>query len=398
MGSPSGSGTSSTPSNSVAQFYQPQGQPLADVNTQNIQNALAGQGLSALNYFGQSPYQSYFPASSGLLGQYVVDPTTGALPQSALNAIFGSQQAAAEGLPLFNLGTGASSSLGNYASGLLNYAPTLSGYSNNLGTSAGNVLNTAFDPQSALYNRTAQQTTDQQNAINALSGTAASPYGAGLTGQDLSNFNINWQNNLLNRETSGLGSAGAGYAGAANLLGAIGNLGSQYGALNTTAGQLGLGGANALNTLSGLPYQTGVGAANTGLGGLTNLANFANQAYQLPQTTLTDLGNYLKLGQNASLGSGQLGNLGYNQLSSGIGGALSGANTLFNPNSGLLSSGSGGALSGLFGSGASDTASLGGDFGGAIDLSTGAAPTISAVSGDAGSGLFGSLGLGALGS
>ncbi|KVF31756.1 hypothetical protein WJ08_13790 [Burkholderia vietnamiensis] len=92
----------------------------------------------------------------------------------------------------------------------------------NLVNAGWNVYNTAMDPQSALYNRTRQQVTDQSNAVNSMYGLGTSAAGAGLTNQALSNFNIDWQNNQLQRQLQGL----QGYAGMANTAGRYGELGT----------------------------------------------------------------------------------------------------------------------------------------------------------------------------
>ena len=55
----------------------------------------------------------------------------------------------------------------------------------------------------AYYGRQAQRTMDQQNAVNAMSGVGGTPYGAGVTGNTMSNFNIDWQNSALQRALAG---------------------------------------------------------------------------------------------------------------------------------------------------------------------------------------------------
>jgi hypothetical protein len=75
------------------------------------------------------------------------------------------------------------------------------------------MLTTAFDPQQALYNRTLQQVTDQTRAGEATRGVADTPFGAAAEGNALSNFNIDWQNQQLQRQESGLGSATGAYGG-----------------------------------------------------------------------------------------------------------------------------------------------------------------------------------------
>jgi hypothetical protein len=192
-------------------------------------------------------------------------------------------------------------------------------------TAAANaILQTGFDPQNALFNRTQQQVLDQQNAINAMSGVASSPYGAGVTGQTLSNFDINWQNNLLNRQATagsaaqglynqGLGGLSTasnlyntGLNTAANLNQAAAGLGSTgAGIINTGTGMLTAGGgllqgAGSLYGQAG-NLQQGAGSLygqagnlQQGAGGLMNTA--ANVYGQIPATLLSGL----NLGSTAS--------------------------------------------------------------------------------------------------
>lgn len=188
--------------------------------------------------------------------------------------------------------------------------------------SAQNELNTAFDPQNALYNRTLQQTQDQTLAGLSATGVGNSPYGAGVLGQTLGNFNIDWQNNQLARQQSGLssygqylGQAGNGYAG---------------------AGNLGNASANAYLTGSSLPYSTYNGMQTAGLGALgTSSGLYGNQS--------TAAGNYLNIGQggqqaafNQSQIQGQ--NLGTGlQSLSGYGSQIFGGNSYLPTPSGATS-------------------------------------------------------------
>jgi len=61
------------------------------------------------------------------------------------------------------------------------FAPTIGGQV------APQALATAFAPNNGLYNQQLQQTTDQSNAINAMYGLESSPYGAGVTDQNVQN-------------------------------------------------------------------------------------------------------------------------------------------------------------------------------------------------------------------
>lgn len=65
------------------------------------------------------------------------------------------------------------------------------------------IYQTAFDPQQQLYDRTANKVVDQSRAAQAVRGLGNSAYGAGLENDAMNNFNIDWQNQQLNRQLSG---------------------------------------------------------------------------------------------------------------------------------------------------------------------------------------------------
>lgn len=89
---------------------------------------------------------------------------------------------------------------------------------------AGNQLwQTAQDPQNALYGRTQQQVQDQVRAGQAARGLGNSAVGAAEENQAMSNFNIDWQNQQLQRQLTGI----QGMGQASNAGGAQGQL---YGA------------------------------------------------------------------------------------------------------------------------------------------------------------------------
>ena len=89
------------------------------------------------------------------------------------------------------------SALGNFLSGnALQNAPY-----------AQQALQTGFDPQNALYARTAQQTQDQTRAAEAAAGVAATPYGAGIESQNMANFNLDWINQEQARQQAGASTA-----------------------------------------------------------------------------------------------------------------------------------------------------------------------------------------------
>lgn len=117
-------------------------------------------------------------------------------------------------------------------------------YNNSMGLAdAGRQLyQTALDPQNALYNRTVQQLQDQTGATNSMYGLGSSGAGAGVANQALSNFNIDWQNQQLQRQAQGLQGMGSAF-------GQAGQLAGQGAALqNSAAGSMLQGGQ--------VPYQT----------------------------------------------------------------------------------------------------------------------------------------------
>jgi hypothetical protein len=255
---------------------------------------------------------------------------------------------------------------------------------------------------------------DQTNAINAMSGLGGTPYGASVGANAMGNFDIDWQNQQLARQAQAAGAAGNAANTAGGLYGAApglmastaglpsgvytGRIGQElqalqarnqaanqgiagYGSLLGTAGQ-GIGqanqanlqGAQAYQQYGSAPYNTASGIANNSLAGLSNLTNLGNNQFQLPQQEIGNLMQYMGLGQSASGLSGQLGNLGFQQTAQGLGGALSGANTLFGQ--GGMFSGGGGGLGGLFGGGgaAADFGGGGAALGVADQLGLAAAP------------------------
>lgn len=391
-----GSGQGST-------VYQPPAQNVAASDFGTIVQPWATQGANTVNQMGAygNPYQTAYGASQpyqgaaqNLIEQYLTGSLTGgpqtpfnqfggqALQQAQntygydLNSLFPQQQGAANALfasgmntlPLgqevYNQNFGLADLYGNQALGMAQP------FFNQTMAPAQQILSSAFDPQGALYNQQAGLAQNNAAVANAMSGVTG-PLAASNTSNALNNFNIGWQNNLLNRQAQGAQAYGGlantalgGYEGLTNTgvgayntltQGGISGLNAlNQGSLTSLLGgsQLGTGGANTINQLAMQPYQTGAGLANnalTGLSGLTslggNVANLWQSAYQLPQQVINDLESYMQLGQSASELSGYLGNLGFNQNAQALGGALSGANALFGTNS-LL-----GGSSGLFGSG-----------------------------------------------
>ena len=148
------------------------------------------------------------------------------------------------------------------------------------------LLSMGFDPQNALYARTQQQVTDQTNAQNARSGLAGTPYGQGVANQTNANFNIDWQNQQLQRAATGAGAA-------SGLMGQAGNTIGQGAALQTAGNQEQLQGY-------GQSYNTFGGINANALGLLSGGAQYGQQASQIPQQQIQDYMAYLaQANQNA---------------------------------------------------------------------------------------------------
>ena len=250
-------------------FYQPTGQPQQDQNYQNLLNNMYTQGQ-------QLPQQTLGQESS------IVN-----------NQVLGGQYQT----PFINAAAGAGQAATNQV------APMQFGAAQQLYGAGQNMLQQAGNPQSALYNQLQQQTTDQLNAANAASGVSG-PYAAGVTGMGLNNFNMDWQNQLLQRNALANQVAGQDFQGASGLGGAgVQSLyqGGQmpYGAYQQVYG-------NQLQALQGLQGQT-------------------TAAWQLPQMAMNNMQSYMGLGQSAGVNALAGQNQGFNQnlqLGQGLGYSL----------------------------------------------------------------------------
>jgi hypothetical protein len=207
------------------------------------------------------------------------------------------------------------------------------------------ILGQAFDPQGAVYNQALSQTQNQTGANLANTGVGSTPYGASVMGNTLGNFNLGWQNNLLNRQATGLGAAG----------GALG----QIGGAEQTGGNLISGGGDLAMQGGMLPFATLQGLNTAGMQGLSGAIGAGNQASQVPQTAIGDWLNYLS-GGNQAISQNNAANLAaanfqaqqqqqeYQNIASAfggigsLGGGLFGAGGIFGKGRG------GGAFSGLF--------------------------------------------------
>ena len=147
-------------------------------------------------------------------------------------------------------------------------------------------LQTAFDPQSALYARAFQQQQDQGNVTNAQNGVAGTPYGAALARQGNQNFDIDWQKAQIQNQQTGAGTA-------ATLLGGAGS-GLQTG---TSVGQ-------AVPSFNNSQMSQIIQDYLAYLNGGTNASNAATGQYSAQAGAAID---NQKLTNQADAGLGQLG-------------------------------------------------------------------------------------------
>lgn len=271
IGSLFGSNSNNVPTST----YQPVNQVGADTGAFNQTNQMSTTLQSLLSqYLPQLGIQTGANTAGGVAGTQAANTVAG--PGQAVGQ--GSVQGAA------NLQGGAES--------LIPYA-----------TSA---LNTAFDPQAALYSKLYQQNQDQANVQNNMAGVGSTPYGAGVADMSGQNFNMNWLNTLLNRESTGANTANTLLSGADSLFGGAQNL--------ATAGQTG-----AVSSAM-LPFATTSAAAGANTGALTQGIGATTGA---SQPSIADLLQYLGIGNQAisNYNSGQIGgtNATTNQMNAGWG-------------------------------------------------------------------------------
>lgn len=171
---------------------------------------------------------------------------------------------------------------------------------------AGRMLNTGFDPRNALYDRTAQQLQDQVRVGQAARGTTMSPYGAGQEGKTMSDFNIDWQNQQLGRQTQALGAFGDWQSGKVGrqtgALGAYGQYGGAAAGMGTSAANIGQQGVGQTQMPGLLPYeQSQRNQANDINNWLAIIgAGQTNYPLQLAQQSMTNAGGVPYIPQNST--------------------------------------------------------------------------------------------------
>lgn len=204
---------------------------------------------------------------------------------------------------------------------------------------AGALETMGMDPQNALYSRTLGQVTDSTSANLANSGILNTPYGQSVLGNTTSNFNIDWQNQQLQRAISGVG------GGAAALQGAAGAFQSGQGMQFAAPAQYLYG--------AGLPYSTYNTIGQGQLGGITGAQGAIGGSQSLYNPQISDYLSYLGAGNTAGNVANQQSQVALNQ-----------ANASFNQNQ-IFGSQVG---AGLYGMGRAGFPSFGGFGGGGSSL------------------------------
>lgn len=257
------------------------GTPASKIPTYNFQNmpgadASAYQGIGGLSNYNIGA--SYLPQYQGITQSLVNNPYAGGY-QAGANA------------------TGAA----GYGSGA-----ALTGTALSTLPDVQALMNLGFDPQNALYSQL-QNTNQQQNlAMLGNSGVANTPYGQGVAQQSNNLFNINWENQQLQRAIQAAGGAG----GLLNNAGA----GTSTGLNQMTAG-------------AALPYSTFQGINTDALSALSGATQFGQNVAQLPQQQIQDYLAYLGGGAQQQGVNNQTAGLQFNQsqaIGSGIGQSLAG--------------------------------------------------------------------------
>ena len=280
-----------------------------------VGNMLGGGGGSTGGYSGGS----YLPPN---LGQ-AAGSEMGLIPQLGQNNLYQSFLPNAQGLgqmavnsPYYNQALAGAGQAGQAGVGqgyqALGAANQLYGQMGQIPGLEGQLVGSAFDPQSQLYNYLQAQNTNQTNADLASRGLGMSGAGAQIAAQQNQLFNQNWQNNLLQRQLAGVQGVGA-----------LNQSAGQLGAIGST---LGTQGTNLINQASAMPYQTQLNAIQSQLGILGNVGQFGQQANVPVQQQIADYNTYQGLGSpGAQLGQQNQINQAYQGLAQPIGNAIGSA-------------------------------------------------------------------------
>jgi len=216
-------------------------------------------------------------------------------------------QASASSGAATSAGVGASNTSNALAGAAAGYAPTAVGQANGVYDAGASYLpqimaaygqnaqtanslipslvQSGYDPQSALYNQQLQTATDTSKAQSAAAGLAGSPFAAGQASDAATNFNLNWQNQQQARQLAGatgieglLGSSNSSLGGATSALTGVGGL------MDSASST----GVNNLATLLGSAQtSTNSGLSNL-LSALTSSMGFTNSGVSDANTLNSD--------------------------------------------------------------------------------------------------------------
>jgi hypothetical protein len=235
-------------------------------------SGVSGQVQSGIN---KLPGQGYGNAVGGQIGALSQAQANANAPQKNPYAA----QTLGGAITAQGMGGQTAQGINGFAQGLIPYAQQIE--------------QTGMDPQGALYARTLQQVQDQQRVANAKSGVASSPFGAGLEGDASRNFNIDWQNQQLNRQTQAATAAEG---------------------LGSSAFNLGSGAADLAKSSASLPYQTQQGQYQARINALSGGGPAITQASQPQQQAISDFLGYLGLGPGYQSSAAAAQQAGTNQL------------------------------------------------------------------------------------
>ena len=175
---------------------------------------------------------------------------------------------------------------------------------NQFGNEANQLYQQAYDPQNQLRQQLQGQVQDQSNVQNSMYGLQSSPYGAGVANQNMSNFDINWQNQQLGREAQANPLIGQDLAAQVQAYQQGGQIpysaygqvmGDMNNAINQYMQQAGQGNQYTQNQIGDLLQYLGTGQSGVGLN---------QNAYDMNQNTAANYGAALY--PSVSAGFGQL--------------------------------------------------------------------------------------------
>jgi hypothetical protein len=264
---------------------------------------VVGGGLSIANSLSSSGGGSGGNSSTGYIPQAQGTADTDYQNfmtqfQAALQANGGNMQAAltAAQAAVAPGGTFANNAqtTSNVGNAMVTQAGNMQGAQQQLQNAGNQLYQTSLDPQQTLFNQQRQQVADAANANSSMRGIGMGAQAAGLSNQADSNFLTNWQNQQLQRQATGL-------QGMTSANQAAGQLNAQ--GFNDLTGAV-----NTLNTGAMQPYTLGQAGANLAQTGIYGpLTQGSNQA-----------GQYLTLGQQGGSNAFNQGQVGLNNLTSGL--------------------------------------------------------------------------------